>query len=57
VVFDLAGRRVRTLLDHASLVAGPHEVRLATSDLRAGFYLARLEVGRDAVSRKLLVIR
>ncbi len=61
VVYDLSGRRVRTLVD-GPLAAGPHETRWdGTADdggpARAGVYFYRLVVGRDSAVRKLAFMR
>ena len=60
-VYDAAGRLVRTLADGA-MPAGEHA---ATWDLRdangrnvgAGLYFARLEVARQALTRRIAVTR
>jgi urease beta subunit len=51
VVFDCAGRRVATLLDHAPMAAGPHGVALPSEPLATGVYFARLEFGSALASR------
>ena len=56
-IFDPAGRRVATLIDRQQLAAGPHQVKLETAALKAGFYFARLEFGFQLATRKLMVIR
>ena len=58
VVMDVAGRRVRTLLD-APLTAGPHEIAWDGRDAggaqaAAGLYWAMLEAGGEKVSRRLV---
>ncbi len=60
VIHDLAGRRVRTLVDGA-LGAGAHsrvwDRRTETGALApAGIYFARLVAGRTEVSRKLVLL-
>ena len=61
IVLDVAGRRVRTLLD-ASLVSGPHEVAWDGRDeggapAAAGLYWAKLEAAGEAVSRRVVRVR
>ena len=60
-VYDLSGRRVRTLLDGA-LPAGAHETRWdgmndGGGPARAGVYFYRLTVGREVAVRKLALMR
>lgn len=60
-VFDLAGRRLRTLVSE-TLAAGPHEVRWdgTTDDGRhaaAGVYWVRLEAGGRATTQKVVLER
>ncbi len=61
VLFDLLGRRVRTLVD-ASLAAGPHRVQWDAKDdegrdVATGIYFYRLTTPGRSVARKLLLIR
>jgi hypothetical protein len=58
-VFDLAGRRVRVLLDERSLTAGTHDVIWDGRDgaghlVPAGVYLCRLESGGRSEARTIL---
>jgi hypothetical protein len=55
-VFDPAGRRVATLVDHEQLAAGPHEARFTPGALMPGTYFARLRLGAGTASRKLVVV-
>ena len=55
-LFDLAGRRVATLLDDAVLPAGAHQAVLDARALPAGVYLARLSAGADRATRKVMVL-
>ena len=55
-VFDLLGRRVVTVLDEAR-AAGGHAVRLDTSRLPSGVYLARLTAGDRTATQRLAVVR
>jgi len=59
--FDLAGRRVRTLL-HGSLDAGPHDVAWDGRDdagraLPAGVYVLRLRTDGSSASRRVSLVR
>jgi hypothetical protein len=61
IVFDLAGRRARTLVDGA-LPAGPHELAWDGRDERgarvpAGLYWARLEAAGRSVTRRIVRMR
>ena len=60
-VYDIAGRRVRTLVDEVRL-PGRHRVIWAGRDnhgqrVASGVYFCRLEVGRWSESRRLLRLR
>jgi hypothetical protein len=55
-VFDVAGRRVATLLDGIR-DAGQHEATFSPQSLGAGVYLYRVRAGRDELTRKLFVVR
>lgn len=60
-VFDVGGRRVRTLLDGA-MIAGRHSVRWdGTSDhgtqVASGTYFYRLTAGKRVISRKMLLLK
>lgn len=55
-LYDIAGRRVRTVLDRAC-PAGPCRVPLSTSGLAAGVFLLRVVAPGIDVVRKLSVVR
>jgi flagellar hook assembly protein FlgD len=60
-IFDLAGRRVRTLVS-ADLPAGAHALRWNGTDdsgraLASGGYLGRLRLGGDTALVKMQLIR
>jgi Pregnancy-associated plasma protein-A len=55
-VFDVAGQRVRTLIE-AQLPAGAHSAMFAAADLPPGLYFLRLEVGRAKMSRSVILLR
>ena len=57
VVYDLEGRRIETLLDHAAQTAGEHDVSLRTEGWRPGVYFFRLEMAGRTFTRKLVVAR
>ncbi len=59
-VYGIDGRAVATLVD-GPLAAGPHEVRWTARDARGaavapGVYFARLQSGRDARTRRIVVL-
>ncbi len=56
-VFDLLGRRVATILSHASQMAGPHQVLVSTDGWRSGCYLYRLEAAGLSATRKMVVVK
>ncbi len=55
-VFDLAGRRVRTLLDGVPHAPGQHEVQLLASAMPKGVYWCRLEAGHERSAKKFVVL-
>ncbi|MDZ4700654.1 MAG: PA14 domain-containing protein [Rhodothermales bacterium] len=55
-VYDLLGREVRLLVD-AALPAGRHEVTFDAGDLPGGVYMYRLEAGRHAHTRSLILVK
>ncbi len=55
-VYDLAGRRVASVLDGSTLPAGPHACELSTSDWPPGVYLVRLRQGTRSATRRIVVV-
>jgi hypothetical protein len=55
-VYDLAGRRVATLVD-GDLTAGRHEVTWNCAEVPPGVYLCRLATGSGSLTRRLVVSR
>jgi hypothetical protein len=55
-LFDLSGRRVRTLVDE-QLRAGRYEVEVPAAGLRGGVYFVRMRAGSFAATRRLVVVR
>ena len=55
-VFNVAGQRVRTLID-AQMPAGAHSAMFAAADLPPGLYFLQLEVGRAKMSRSVILLR
>jgi hypothetical protein len=61
-ISDLAGRRVRTLIDGETLEAGPNEKAWDLTDrtgskVASGIYFYRLEAGEDVITRKMVVVK
>lgn len=56
-VFDVQGRRVASLLDHALVPAGTHQLTFEAGEWREGFYFCRLEVGGASATRKFVRLR
>ena len=52
---DLAGRRVRTIVDRAELPAGPHRRTLDVAGLAPGLYLLHAETAGARATRKLVI--
>jgi hypothetical protein len=55
-VYDVLGRRVRTLVD-ARRSAGTNEVAFAADDLPAGVYVVRLQAGKRTATHRLTLVR
>ena len=55
-IYDVTGKLVRTLSD-APYSAGRHEITFDAGALPTGIYMARLEAGSVAMTRKLLLIK
>jgi len=55
-VYDLAGRRVASVLDGSTLAAGPHVCELPTSNWPPGVYLVRLCQGARSETRRIIVV-
>ena len=61
-IFDVAGRRVRTLLRGETLAAGPHSISWegrtdAGETLKAGIFVVRARAGRDTEVRRIVLVR
>ncbi|HEX5131711.1 MAG TPA: S8 family serine peptidase, partial [Candidatus Krumholzibacteria bacterium] len=56
-VYDVAGRRVATLLNRGSRAAGSGTVTFDTSALASGVYFVRMESAGQATSRKITVVK
>ena len=56
-IYDVAGRWVRTLLDHERRGPGPQQVDLDASRLATGVYLARLEAGGRMATQRIVLLR
>jgi hypothetical protein len=61
-VYDVTGRRVRTLLDGNALESGSHQVEWNGRDeggalLEAGLYFCRLDAGQAGETRRMVLAR
>jgi hypothetical protein len=56
-IYDLQGRRVKTVMDHQLEGAGPHDVPIGLSGWRPGVYLCRLEADGAHATRKMVIVR
>jgi hypothetical protein len=55
-IYDLAGRRVATLLDRVPMGPGAHEVEFRPGNLQTGVYLCRLQVGRVHEANRMVLL-
>jgi hypothetical protein len=56
-VYDVAGRKVTTLLSDAYRPLGVSQLQLDTSTLASGVYFLRLKTPLKSVSRKVTIVR
>jgi hypothetical protein len=56
-VYDVAGRRVATLLERAVRPAGRGSIELDTRKLAPGVYFVKMEMAAKSVSRKIAIVR
>ncbi len=56
-VFDVAGRKVSTLMQDRPLTAGIHEVPFEPRELASGLYLCRLNVDGEVQTRKMVLTK
>jgi hypothetical protein len=56
-VYDLAGRRVSTIVPRQIMSAGPHRVSIRTAGWKPGCYFYRLESAGISRTRKMVVVR
>ena len=62
ILFDLAGRKVRSLASGERMTPGEHSVRWDGRDgsgapVRNGVYLVQVRAGRDVGVKKVVVLR
>jgi photosystem II stability/assembly factor-like uncharacterized protein len=55
-IYDLLGRRVRTLVDGVQ-EAGYHEAHFEANQLASGFYFYRLQIENGAATRKIVLVK
>jgi hypothetical protein len=56
-VYDVTGRLVATLAEGQPFAAGAHALRFDADALPAGVYAVRLEAGREAEARRVVLLR
>lgn len=56
-VYDVAGRKVATLLDNQGMGEGVHDVPFRPQGLSSGLYLCRLDAGGDVQTRKMMLTK
>ncbi len=56
-VYDVAGRRVRTLLSNGYRLQGPGRLEFDTSSLAAGVYFVQIKTPAKSLSRKVTIVR
>jgi len=56
-VYDVAGRRVATLLDSSSYAAGPGSVQFSAHDIPSGVYFVKMQTASETLTRKITVVK
>lgn len=56
-IYDILGRKVRTLVDGVRKTAGSYTVRFDASQLSSGLYLARLQAGSRVMTKKMMLLK
>jgi hypothetical protein len=56
-VYDVAGRRVGTILQNSSRPAGPGSVRFDAGKYASGVYFLKMQTPTKSVSRKITVLK
>ncbi len=56
-VYDVKGRRVAVLIDHATQPAGPGSVSFDAKTLRSGVYFVKMQTPTQSVSRKITIVK
>ncbi len=56
-VYDVAGRRVATLLDSSSYAAGPSSVQFDAHDVPSGVYFVKMQTASQSLTKKITVVK
>jgi subtilisin family serine protease len=56
-VYDVAGRRVATLLDSSSYAAGPSTVQFDAHDVPSGVYFVKMQTASQSLTKKITVVK
>jgi hypothetical protein len=56
-VYDVAGRRVATLLDSGTRAEGPGSVRFDASRIPSGVYFVKMETASQTLTKKITVVK
>lgn len=56
-VYDVAGRRVATLLDSSSYAAGPSSVQFNAHDVPSGVYFVKMQTASQSLTKKITVVK
>jgi hypothetical protein len=55
-VFDILGREVAVLVDDVQN-AGQHTITFTGTDLSTGIYLYRLQIGKEVITKKMVLVK
>jgi len=56
-VYDVAGRRVATLLDSSGYAAGPGSVQFDAHDIPSGVYFVKMQTASQTLTKKITVVK
>ena len=56
-VYDVAGRRVATLLDSSAYGAGPSSVQFNAHDIPSGVYFVKMQTASQTLTKKITVVK
>ena len=56
-IYDMIGRKVRTLVNDKFQTAGKHKIKFNAENLASGVYFYRIKSGGKTLTRKMLLLK